>query len=302
MKFSIVTPNYNYGRFLKKALESVYSQLAEPANLPTCDPANRPADAPAERRPDIEIEHIVIDGGSTDDSIQILERWDSFVRGTAAAKESRYSFQFVSEPDQGQTDAINKGLRRATGDVVAWLNADEWYLPGKFALVAAAFAKYPMTDFLYGEPLFVDKDGKPIRVRYAHRFSKFVLYGCCCYIASCASFWRRRVLDDGFYLDPSYKVIMDGEYYCRLAKAGYRFRSLPATIAAFSMHGDNAMTINPKARGCEWLAIRRTFGPFPALRGKWECGIRRFVAWYGLQWRRMLVVVRLVFLPCDHGK
>ena len=136
MRFSIVTPNYNYGRFLKKALESVYPQVAEPANLPTCEPANHPADAPAERRPDIEIEHIVIDGGSTDDSVQILERWDSFVRGTAAAKESRYSFQFVSEPDQGQTDAINKGLRRATGDVVVWLNADEWCLPGKLALAS----------------------------------------------------------------------------------------------------------------------------------------------------------------------
>lgn len=114
MKFSIVTPNYNYGRFLRKALESVLAQ----------------ADAPGAP----EIEHIVIDGGSTDDSVQILERWDSFVRGTAAAKESRYSFQFVSEPDEGQTDAINKGLRRATGDIVAWLNADEYYLPGKLAI------------------------------------------------------------------------------------------------------------------------------------------------------------------------
>lgn len=114
MKFSIVTPNYNYGRFLRKALESVLAQ-ADASGAP-------------------EIEHIVIDGGSTDDSVQILERWDSFVRGTAAAKESRYSFQFVSEPDNGQTDAINKGLRRATGDIVAWLNADEYYLPGTLAI------------------------------------------------------------------------------------------------------------------------------------------------------------------------
>ena len=302
MKFSIVTPNYNYGRFLKKALESVYSQVAEPANLQTCEPANRPADAPAERRPDIEIEHIVIDGGSTDDSVQILERWDSFVRGTAAAKESRYSFQFVSEPDDGQTDAINKGLRRATGDIVAWLNADEYYLPGKLPLVAAYFASHPKADFVYGEPLFVKEDGTPIRVRYAHRFSKFVLYGCCCYIASCASFWRRRVLDNGFYLNPSYKVIMDGEYYCRLAKAGYRFRFLPATIAAFTFHDSNVMVVNRDVQAVEWLHIRRTIIPVPARFRLFEGTVFGAFSFAGHQWRRLLVIIRLLFQSNDHGR
>lgn len=282
MKFSIVTPNYNYGRFLKKALESVLAQ----------------ADAPGAP----EIEHIVIDGGSTDDSVQILERWNSFVRDTAAAKESRYSFQFVSEPDDGQTDAINKGLRRATGDVVAWLNADEYYLPGKLALVAAHFAKHPEADFVYGEPLFVKEDGTPIRVRYAHRFSKFVLYGCCCYIASCASFWRRRVLDDGHYLDPSYKVIMDGEYYCSLSKAGYRFRFFPVTISAFTLHETNAMTVNRDARHHEWLSIRRAFMPLPRLLVSFDRGIYRCLGWIGLQWRRILVLFRLAFQRNDHGQ
>ena len=223
MRFSIVTPNYNYGRFLKKALESVLAQVNDAAS-----------------------------GGASSPSEPQLGR-------DAAAKKSRYSFQYISEPDQGQTDAINKGLRRATGDIVAWLNADEWYLPGKLALVAAAFAKHPDADFVYGEPLFVDKDGNPIRIRRAHRFSKFVLYGCCCYIASCASFWRRRILDDGFYLDPSYKVIMDGEYYCRLAKAGYRFRFLPATIAAFTWHDSNVSSVLADRREVEWRQIRVQF-------------------------------------------
>ena len=278
MKFSIVTPNYNYGRFLRKALQSVFDQTSSP---------------------DVSIEHIVIDGGSTDDSVSILKDWDAFARGTAAAKVSRYSFQFVSEPDKGQTDAINKGLRRATGDIVAWLNADEWYLPGKLALVAAFFERHSKADFVYGEPLFVDKDGKPIRIRRAHRFSKFVLYGCCCYIASCASFWRRRVLDDGHYLDPSYKVIMDGEYYCRLARAGYRFRFLPATIAAFTWHDANVSNVLARRRGEEWLQIRRMFISFPALLSSRNCRIYRTIAFLGRQWRRLLIVVRVVFLPCD---
>ena len=281
MKISIVTPNYNYGRFLRKALESVLAQT-EGEGAP-------------------EIEHIVVDGGSTDDSVSILKEWASFAAARPAAREGRYAFSYVSEPDRGQTDAINKGLRRATGDVVAWLNADEWYLPGKLALVAAAFARHPETDFLYGEPLFVDADGKPIRVRYAHRFSKFVLYGCCCYIASCASFWRRRILDDGFYLDPSYKVIMDGEYYCRLAKAGYRFRFFPVTVAAFSMHGENAMLVNRKDRRVEWHQLRRIYFPTPRVFGGNERRFRRFVKWSGRQWHRILVLFRLAFLSNDHG-
>lgn len=294
MKFSIVTPNYNYGRFLKKALESVYSQVAEPANLPTCEPANRPADAPAERRPDIEIEHIVIDGGSTDDSVQILKDWAAFAAAQPAAKAGRYSFAYVSEPDDGQTDAINKGLRRATGDVVAWLNADEYYLPGKLALVAAFFAKHPKADFVYGEPLFVKEDGTPIRVRYAHRFSKFVLYGCCCYIASCASFWRRRILDAGHYLDPSYKVIMDGEYYCRLAKAGYRFRFLPATIAAFTWHDANVSNLLVKQRGVEWIGLRKRYIPLPEWFVCKPWNAYRRIRSVGRFWRRVLVLFRLI--------
>ena len=301
MRFSIVTPNYNYGRFLKKALESVLAQVNDAASGGASSPSEPQLgrDGPTARPPDFAIEHIVIDGGSTDDSVQILERWDSFVRGTAAAKKSRYSFQYISEPDQGQTDAINKGLRRATGDIVAWLNADEWYLPGKLALVAAAFAKHPDADFVYGEPLFVDKDGNPIRIRRAHRFSKFVLYGCCCYIASCASFWRRRILDDGFYLDPSYKVIMDGEYYCRLAKAGYRFRFLPATIAAFTWHDSNVSNVFVERRYEEWIRIRRTFVRIPGLFGPFTSVTYRLTAFLGHQWRRVLVAGRLMVHPTN---
>ena len=272
MKFSIVTPNYNYGRFLKKALESVLAQ----------------ADAPGAP----EIEHIVIDGGSTDDSVSILKDWADFAAAQPAAKDGRYSFSYVSEPDQGQTDAINKGLRRATGDVVAWLNADEWYLPGKLALVAAAFAKHPSTDFLYGEPLFVDKDGKPIRVKRAHRFSFFVLAAHLCFIASCCSFWRRRVLADGHYLDPSYKVIMDGEYYCRLFKAGYRFRFIPETVAAFAWHDDNVSKMQRERRIEERLSIQRTFFPLPSWLAKRERCVYRILSRIGRRWRHFLIVSR----------
>ena len=271
MKFSIVTPNYNYGRFLKKALESVFDQTSFP---------------------DISIEHIVIDGGSTDESVEILKAWDSFVRGTAEAKESRYAFSYVSEPDKGQTDAINKGLRRATGDIVAWLNADEWYLTGKLARVAEVFTKEPKTDFVYGEPLYVDGDGNPLRIKRDHPFSRFVLLYYGCYIASCCSFWRRKLLDDGKYLDPSYKVVMDGEYWARLCRAGYRFRFLPATVAAFTWHGGNVSREFDARRREEERGIIVRYGQIPS------CLVPIIKA-LAHRWRQVLVMSRMALLPVE---
>lgn len=281
MKFSIVTPNYNYGRFLKAALRSVFDQTSSP---------------------DVSIEHIVIDGGSSDDSVQILKDWDAFARGTAAAKASKYTFSYVSEPDHGQTDAINKGLRRATGDVVAWLNADEWYLPGKLALVAAAFANHPEADFLYGEPLFVDKDGNPIRVKWDHWFSRFVLLCHDCHISSCCSFWRRNLLDEDGFLDPSFKVAMDYEYWCRLASRGRRFRFLPRVVGAFAWHDTNVSKSFADLGRREAVSVKRKYnaGLFRTMM-KSGPGIS-VLDFLAHQWRRFLVVLRLLFVPRESNR
>lgn len=275
MKFSIVTPNYNYGRFLKKALESVLAQ----------------ADAPGAP----EIEHIVIDGGSTDDSVQILERWDSFVRGTAAAKESRYSFQYISEPDNGQTDAINKGLRRATGDIVAWLNADEWYEPGALSKMVAAFERHPKTDLFYGEVRFVDETGKTIRVKRDHRFSGFVLLWYGCYISSAATFWRRRILDAGNYLYASYKVCMDFEYWVRLWRQGYRFSFLPATIASFTWHKNNVSEVFAARRREERNKVQDLYALRLLRTGKGRARGAGLYGWGAHQLHRILVLGRRMF-------
>jgi len=274
VKFSVVTPNYNYGRFLKKALESVLAQ----------------ADAPGAP----EIEHIVMDGGSTDDSVQILKDWAAFAAAQPAAKAGRYSFAYVSEPDKGQTDAINKGLRRATGDVVAWLNADEWYEPGALSKMASAFERRPKADLIYGEVRFVRPDGSTIRVKRDHRFSGFVLLWYGCYISSAATFWRRRVLDAGDYLDASYKVTMDFEYWVRLWRHGYRFSFLPATLASFTWHDGNVSEVFAARRREERNKVQDLYAPTILRTGNGKArfaGILRILA---RQIHRAFVVERLI--------
>jgi glycosyltransferase involved in cell wall biosynthesis len=271
MKFSIVTPNYNYGRFLRKAIQSVFEQTSSP---------------------NVSVEHIVIDGGSTDDSVSILKDWAAFAVAQPAAKDGRYSFSYVSEPDQGQTDAINKGLRRATGDIVAWLNADEWYESSALAKTAAAFEKRPKADLIYGEVRFVRPDGSAIRVKHDHRFSGFVLLWYGCYISSAATFWRRCVLDAGDYLDVSYKVTMDFEYWVRLWRYGYRFSFLPATLASFTWHDGNVSEVFAARRREERNKVQDLYAPGRLRTGLGHARCAGFMGFLARQVHRVLVVFR----------
>lgn len=298
MKFSIVTPNYNYGRFLKKNLQSVLAQV-ESGLGPTG------ASSPSEHRNDagraeydprsFRVEHIVIDGGSTDDSVSILKDWAAFAAAQPAAKAGRYSFSFVSEPDKGQTDAINKGLRRATGDIVAWLNADEWYEPGALSKMASAFERRPKADLIYGEVRFVRPDGSTIRVKRDHRFSGFVLLWYGCYISSAATFWRRRVLDAGDYLDASYKVCMDFEYWVRLWRHGYRFSFLPATLASFTWHENNVSEVFAARRREERNKVQDLYAPQVFRTGKGYANGAGFHGFVAHQLHRVLVSERMLF-------
>ena len=280
MKISVVTASFNYSRFIVKALESVLAQVKDSASL--------------------EVEHIVVDGASTDGTPAQLAEWEKRVNAVELSEAgARYTFRWVSEPDKGQTDAINKGLRMATGDVVCWLNADEYYLPGALDKVAAAFGKNQKIDFIYGEPLYVDLEDKPIRVKRDHPFSGFVLLWYGCYIASCCSFWRRRILDDGVFLDDTYKVVMDGEYWVRIMKLGYRFKFLPTTIAAFTWHDTNISTVYNDKRLEESTKIKMLYAPMVFSSSIARKYIRKAMRFTAIQWRRLLVVLRLIFRPLD---
>lgn len=219
---SVITPSYNSAEYLEDALLSVAGQHGPRA------------------------EHIVVDCASTDKTTEILNRFPRV--------------QWISEPDKGQSDAINKGFLRATADLMGWLNADDYYLPGGLEAIAQAAAKHPEADVIYGDCVFVDSTGRIVRSKVEHDFDPAILMYFGCYIPSTSTFIRRRVIDSGSLLDCDYRVCMDFEYFARLAHSGCQFHYMPRFIAAFRWHGCNVSLKQLDRRAQERRQVQRTFG------------------------------------------
>lgn len=200
--FSIVTPSFNQHAFIAEALLSVKNQAYGT------------------------LEHLVIDGGSQDQTTAILHQYASQKRWT--------HLHWVSEPDRGQSDALNKGLSRVSGDIVGWLNSDDRYRPGCFEYVADVFARHPEVDVIYGDYTWIDESGRVSSIRREIEFSHFILlYHRVLYIPTTATFFRRRIFDEGNRLDEQLHYAMDFEFFVRLAAHGYRFKHVPAILADF---------------------------------------------------------------------
>jgi len=234
MKLTIITPSLNYGHFLGDCLESVAAKAG------------------------VEIEHLVIDAGSTDDSAEVAAR---FPHAT-----------WIQEPDEGMSDAINKGFDRATGDWVMWLNADDRLKPGALANIAKLLAESD-ADVIYGAWDFIDEDGRFIRSIRVPRWSRFVHIHHHCFIGSTAAFYRKStVIDAGHRLRKDFKYVMDGEFYARLDDAGLKFEKSNLTLADFRLHGANASQrhlgksrdmdtiLSAERQHIESRAIRRAYG------------------------------------------
>ena len=177
---SIVTPSFNQVRYLEQALRSVLEQ----------------------RQPGLE--YIVIDGGSTDGSLDVLRRY---------APQLSY---WTSEPDRGQADAINKGLRRARGEFVAWLNSDDAYLPGAIAEALAILQSDPALGMVYGDGLMVDAD---LHLLDRHTYPQVDVLDLLGFevLLQPSVFLRRRAVEEAGYLDPEYQLILDHDLWVRIA-------------------------------------------------------------------------------------
>ena len=188
------------------------------------------------------VEHIVIDASSTDGTLEILRRYPHL--------------RWISEPDRGQSDAINKGFLLAKGDLVGWLNADDYYLPDALKAIARAAQSHPEADVIYGDCVFVDGEGRVVRSKVEHEFDPYVLLYFGCYIPSTSTFFRHRLIEQGLLLDCDYRVAMDFEYFARLARLGCAFQYVQQFIAAFRWHEDNISLRNVQRRAQERHSVQ----------------------------------------------
>jgi len=232
---SVVTPSYNQGHFIEENILSVKSQ-----------------DYP-------NIEHIIVDGGSTDETVEILKRY-----------EGTYNLRWVSEPDEGHADAGNKGFAMAKGVIIGWLNSDDVYFDrGTISAVVEAFQKHPEADIIYGDCAYIWEDGTILRVQCVpgFRYSR-LLRGC--FLEQPAVFFRRHVVENQ-KLDKHIKLTIDYEYWLRIGKQ-YRFVHIPRILAADRNHRGRLSVAQADKLKAVGVRLRKKYlgEPSPWLRLGWE--------------------------------
>ncbi len=199
-KISVVTPSFNQARYIEQTIKSVQNQ-----------------DYP-------DYEHIIIDGGSDDGSVEILKRYSHI--------------KWISEVDKGQSDAVNKGLRMATGDIIAWINSDDWYELGSFRVVAEFFINNPDKNVVMGDCNLVDEKGIIFDkvINYERGFNVLKNYHIGRSIPTQpAIFFRRRLLAEFGYLDETLHYAMDYDLWLRFALKN-RFYHINQTFANYRFH------------------------------------------------------------------
>ena len=209
---SIVTPSYNQGEFLAETIESVIGQAG-----------------------DFLLDYVVVDGGSTDSSVGIIRHYDDLLRNGRWPVACRgITFRWLSEKDHGQSDALGKGFRLAAGDILAWLNSDDCYLPGTLQAVVEHLRDNRDTALLYGDARYCDREGTVLGSYRTEpfNFDKLAWFN---FICQPAAFFRKEVFAAVGGLDESLHFAMDYDLWIRI---GGRFtcRYLPVVLATYRLH------------------------------------------------------------------
>jgi glycosyltransferase involved in cell wall biosynthesis len=204
---SIVTPSYNQAQFLETTIQSVLNQ----------DYSN--------------LEYIIVDGGSTDGSIDIIRKYEDKLAA------------WINEPDQGQSEAINKGFGLARGEILAWLNSDDLYYPQAVTEAVDMLLSTPQIGMVYGDTDLIDENGQ-VRGKFnAQQTSYQRLMRGGVYIPQPAAFWRTELWNQVGPLDPSFYFAMDYDLWVRFSKVA-EIRYLPQLWASFRIHSAGKTTLS----------------------------------------------------------
>lgn len=222
---TVVTPSYNQGRFIRQTIESVLAQ-----------------DYP-------NVEYLVMDGGSSDETVTILREYSG-------------RLEWVSKPDRGQASAINEGWRRGRGEILAWLNSDDTYLPGAIGAAVAHLSREPDDGAVYGEGYHVDEVGRVV-ARYPTEPFDLDRLSERCFICQPTVFMRRPVVEQAGYLDETLHFCMDYDLWIRIGRIS-RFGHLPEFLASTRLHADTKTIGRRREVYAEVLPmIQRHYGGVP---------------------------------------
>ncbi|MGE3919496.1 MAG: glycosyltransferase family 2 protein [Gammaproteobacteria bacterium] len=227
LTISVITPSFNQGRFIEATILSVLKQ-----NIPLLD-------------------YVVVDGGSTDNTLTVLQHY-------------RHRLRYVSEPDNGQTHAINKGLAMTQGDIIGWVNSDDIYYPGTIETILDYFNKHPDADVVYGNANMIDAKDELIAPFPVIDWN-FKQLKETCFIAQPALFFRRSVVERFGLLNEKLHFCMDYEYWIRLAKGGAHFAYINQLFAGARIYPETKTASAPLQAQAEILPmLKHHLGYVPA--------------------------------------
>lgn len=218
-KISIITPSFNQGKFIEKSILSVLNQ-----NYPN-------------------LEYIIIDGGSTDDTLSIIKKYEKYIS------------YWVSEKDRGQSEAINKGFNVATGEIIAWLNSDDLYCNNVLEEISKVFTQHTDVDIVYGDVINFSESGKESYVR-----NQFELYDFFSRVSihQPSVFWRRKIMDEVGLLNENLHYCMDYDFWMRLF-LNYKSLKIDMVLSRFREHGQSKTNSNPLSLYNEYQNIISVF-------------------------------------------
>lgn len=241
---SFIIPSYNHGRFLERTLDSIAAQGL----------------------PEYEFEILVFDGGSTDDTCEILR--------THALKPT-----WVSRKDKGQSDAINQGFTAAHGEIIAWINSDDIYLPGALEKVIHAFQTEPKVRVIYGRALLIDEADNPLG-EYPVEHWNYDKLANTCFLCQPAVFFRRDIIKQYGLLDDSLHYAMDYEYWLRIGRDN-PFRLIDTPLAASRIYAQTKTLRDKPGVFREGLEVSHRH------TGKWSRPwLRGYGYWLAVDWQK----------------